>query len=327
LYTQYNNYQVPRIKGTFLLHQLRLLLGNDRFSRTMNAVHDHYRESEMSNSDFITTVENSSDEKLKSFILQWLERDDLPQIIINAEIDSIGDKWQIMLDVSQSGRPWHFLTSVKIVMERESIFHIIEVDDAHKSFTFDTESKPLELVFNALNDIPENHENYFTWANFFDDFHHTKIVYGTKRQIEANHTLALRMSTMLADRYTEELKPVIKDSEISAQDLAENDLIVIGGISENNLMQNLADSLNLLQGKNMFVWRGKKYVRSDDGCFISLPSPFNKEKVVYLFNSNSAMQLYHMTKEWKRIPSWAVYKGDEIVEKGFHENPAFKIKF
>jgi len=36
IYDKYNNYQVPRIKGTYLLHQLRLRLGNDIFSDLMN---------------------------------------------------------------------------------------------------------------------------------------------------------------------------------------------------------------------------------------------------------------------------------------------------
>ncbi len=53
IYTTYNHYQVPRIKGTFVLHQLRLNLGNDIFSQVMNKVHDTFREKEIKTKDFI----------------------------------------------------------------------------------------------------------------------------------------------------------------------------------------------------------------------------------------------------------------------------------
>ena len=35
-------YQLPRIKGTFLLHQLRLRLGNAVFAKKMAAIHDQH---------------------------------------------------------------------------------------------------------------------------------------------------------------------------------------------------------------------------------------------------------------------------------------------
>ncbi len=54
IYTGFNNYQIPRIKGTYLLHQLRLLLGNDVFSKLMLTIHEKYREKEMKTENFIS---------------------------------------------------------------------------------------------------------------------------------------------------------------------------------------------------------------------------------------------------------------------------------
>ena len=56
-YDRYAPYLVPRIKGTFALHQLRLLLGNERFFELMRAIHDRYAEREMSTSEFIAAAE------------------------------------------------------------------------------------------------------------------------------------------------------------------------------------------------------------------------------------------------------------------------------
>jgi hypothetical protein len=75
----------------------------------------------------------------------------------------------------------------------------------------------------------------------------------------------------------------------------------------------------LTWGRNFFVWRGKTYADVDDGFFAAVPNPRNPNRTVYLFAGNSALQLYQMTKRYQSLPSWAVFKGDAVVEKGYHE--------
>jgi hypothetical protein len=281
----------------------------------------------MSTSDFIATAEKVSGIDLDGFIRPWLERDDLPQPSVTAEVTQKEDKWQTEVIISQKNDPYHFLSTLRITTDNSNEYHMVDVKGSGSSFTFVTDEKPVEMRFNVFNDIPVRKTDYFTWSNFFDDFHHTKIVYGTRRRIEANHTLALRFSTMLADRYTEDLMPVIKDSEITADDLKAHDLIIIGNISDNNLMAAVADSFDLDLTKNLFRWQDQLYADALEGVFIALPNPYNTEKAVYLFYSNSALQLYHMTRERKRMPSWAVYHEDDIVDKGYHKNPELTIRF
>ncbi|MGZ3460555.1 MAG: C45 family autoproteolytic acyltransferase/hydrolase, partial [Archangium sp.] len=55
-YSRYGTYAIPRIKGTFLLHQLRLLLGNKSFSKVMGAVHERYANKNITTADFIRTA-------------------------------------------------------------------------------------------------------------------------------------------------------------------------------------------------------------------------------------------------------------------------------
>jgi hypothetical protein len=42
-----------------------------------------------------------------------------------------------------------------------------------------------------------------------------------------------------------------------------------------------------------------------------------KKRVIYLFLANSAMELYHMTKRHQSLPGWALFKGDQIVDRGY----------
>jgi len=327
IYNRYNHYQIPRIKGTYLLHQMRLFLGNDMFSRIMNTVHDSYKESEMSTVDFIKTANKVSGKNLEAFIMQWLSRSDLPVIDIKSELVFENDEWQLQLTVNQTGEPYQFLTTIMIESEEHNKYELLLIEGKQKIFTYTFSEKPERLIFNSLRDVPLDYENYYTWSNYFDDFHTAKIVYGTRRQIEANHTLAHRFNTTLADRYTEELKPVIKDSEITGDDKKNYDLIVLGNPADNSLMDILASRLNIDMRKNMFVWHNKEYTRSDQGLFASFPNPYNPKRTVYLFSANSALQLYQMTRDRNRMLSWAIYKNDEIVEEGFHESDKYIIEF
>jgi hypothetical protein len=314
IYTRYNNYQIPRIKGTYLLHQLRLNLGNDVFSNLMNKLHDSFRGKNISNKDFIKTVNQVSGKDLTAYVNQWITRDDLP--VINFSYTSKDNSVEVK--IKQEGEVYNFVSAVLIKTEGEQIYKTIAVDEKEKIFRFDTSDKVLSVEFNPLNDIPEKKSSYYTWANIFDDWKSAKIVYGTSRQIEANHSLALRFSTALGDRFTEDLIPVIKDNEITKEVLDSSDLIILGSVEDNSLMKRICEETGLKAGNNIFEWNGIIYNRPDDGLYVTIPNPYNPDKVLYLFVANSALELHQMTKIVNRMPQWAVFRGDKITEKGYH---------
>ncbi|HEX2976958.1 MAG TPA: hypothetical protein VHO68_13555, partial [Bacteroidales bacterium] len=256
--------------------------------------------------------------ELKEFISQWIERDDIPDISAKASAKQEGNEWKVDVSVQQKNTPYHFFSTVLIRTEKEQMIKKVEVNGENSSFSFLLKDKPVKVIFNYGNDIPVKNNNYYTFSNFTDDFSNCLIVYGTSRQIEANHTLALRFQKMAADKFTEILLPVKKDCEVSDEELSKNDIVILGNPSENTLMKRIADKLSIKAGKDIFSWNGKTYGSSDDGLFVAYPNPFNNNKTVYLFVTNSSMQLYHMTKNFYRMPSWAIFKKDQIVEKGYH---------
>ncbi len=322
-YDRYGDYRIPRIRGTYALHQLRLYLGNQLFAKVMNHIHDRYREKPMTTANMIAAVEKISKRPVKDFIMQWINRSDQPQATIKLTKNSrTGEKWNIRLLVEQpaSHPAYHFFTTIAVKSANSTSYHKVEISSKSQEVVLEGTGNPRSVIFNAGYDVPLQNENFYTWSNFYDDFQHTLIVYGTNRQDEANHTLAQRFQTRVADRYSEILPPLRKDSEISAAELAQHDLIVIGGVADNSLVNRIIKktTLDLVCGKNYFTWQGKTYGQWDDGLFVVLPNPFNPAKVVYLVIANSALQLYHMTNQVPRLPSWAVFKKDEISEKGNH---------
>jgi hypothetical protein len=327
VYDAYNHYQVPRIRGTFLLHQLRLYLGNETFSRMMNALHRQFKEKPVTNRQLLSLWEKTAGKPLEAFIMQWLNRKTLPQITLRQGLEKTRQGWKVNLTVQQTGQaqPFHFMTTVALETAKEEKWEILEVKQVSQSVSFHLRQKPLRLIFNAGNDLPVPREEFYTFANYFDDFHHTIFVYGTSRQIEANHTLTLRYRDLLADRYTEILPPLKKDSEISEEELASHDLFVLGGIADNALMERLAGKLALVLGKNFFEWQGKSYGEPDDGLFAVFANPFNPQKVVYLVIANSALQLFQMTAAYQKMPSWALFKEGKVVKSGYHPVRGFQF--
>jgi hypothetical protein len=319
VYDVSKHYYIPKIKGVFLLHQLRLLLGNKDFSKMMNDIHDKYISKNITNDNIIETMEKSTGKNLKPFISQWIGRDDMPDIKAECKISNNNKSWNVNLTISQENRPYNLLTSVLIKTNETACYKKIEIKESKQNYSFEVDSEPIEVIINPLIDFPTTDKNCFTFSNFYDDFNNTVIVYGTTREIEANHTLALRFQKATADRFTEILLPVKKDCEIIDHTLKNSDLILLGGSFDNSLTKQLALQAGLKLGNSFFEWNNKIYTDANDGLMLVLPNPYNSSKMVTFIISNSGLQLYQMCKNLPRIPSYAIYKDDQITETGYHK--------
>ncbi len=325
-YDRYGPYLLPRIKGTFALHQLRLLLGNEVFFDIMSTTHDRFRGTEMTTLQFIEVAEEVSGKVLASFVRQWLDRAGLPSSIPSVEVQKITTRRVgPRVDRGQEGTPYRFVTHLEVEVDGKCLLRKVEVDGADPiQLHFD--GRPTRVVFDALHDIPVEHSSFYAWNNFIDEFHDTLIVYGTARQDEANHTMARRWQEMVADTYIEILPPLLKDAEISEDQVATSDLMVMGTLADNYFFNRLPDDLPVAFGRDHFSWMGSDYGASDDGLFLVVPNPWNPAKTMYVMAANSGMQLYHMTRTYHRdIPQWARFKGKEIVDKGYFDRPGFVI--
>jgi hypothetical protein len=326
-YDRYAPYLIPRIKGTFCLHQLRLLLGNETFLELMREVHERYAKRDMRTEDFIATAEEIAGRELDGIIRQWIDRPGLPEIRPSVSVsEAKGGGWDLKIGALQQGRPYRFMTHVEVTTDGGSrSLHRVEIA-GKRAVLVHLDERPVEVLFNALEDVPVAVEHFYTWRNFVDDFHSTLVVYGTSRQIEANHTLARRFQETLANAYVEILPPLVKDSELDAERAASHDLIVLGSTADNSFLAAIAEQLPVRLGRNSFEWMGRHYTRPEDGLFLALPNPFNPERALYLYLANSALQLHQMTRIYRRgLPSWAVFKGDQVEEEGFHRPASFQL--
>jgi hypothetical protein len=328
-YDRYGTYLVPRIKGTFALHQLRLLLGNKTFSQVMKAVHTRYANRNITTADFIKTASEVSKRELRPFLAQWLERSGVPQPRLQASVAKAREGYEVTLKVVQAGTPYHFITAVELHTEKARLLERVEIKGAAESFTFRTADRPVRVVFNPSSDIPVRRERYYTLSHILEEFDHLLFVHGTARQVESGRTLALNYREAVADASVEVLPPLKPDAEVTDQELAERDLVLFGGAEDNVLVARLAAEkrLPVELGRRFFRWQGKTYGRPDDGLALALPNPWNPQRVLYLYVANSGLQLWHMTRTFQRnLQSWALFRGAEVSAKGFHDLDALSLE-
>ena len=327
-YDRYGAYQIPRIKGTFLLHQLRLLLGNAAFAKTMGKVHDTFSNKPMGTEDFIRTASAAAGRDLRPFIRQWVDRDDLPDPKVTATAAKAGDGWDVVVKVTQPGTPYHFLTTVELQGASGSRFERVEVKDGQASFTFHAAAKPARVRFNPGRDLLVPAANPFSLPNQTDAFDRILIVHGTSRQVEANRSLAVNYRDLLADNFTETLLPVWPDAEMTDADLRDHDLVLFGGPEDNATLARLARDypLPVTFGRGSFTFQGHAHTRADEGVAIAFANPLNPKRTVFLYTANSRMQLWHMTHAFQRgLPGWAVYREGEITARGFEPEARFEL--
>jgi hypothetical protein len=327
-YDRYGAYGVPRIRGTFALHQLRLAVGNATFSRIMRAAVERSAGKPIGTAGFLAIASEVAGRDVRPVVAPWIERADVPDPAVSASAARAGDAWTVTVKVTHA-RPWRYAAAVALSGAKTARYERVQVDGAEQVFTFTTKERPLRVRFDAAADVPVRRDGGVALTSLLDDFSALLWVRGTSREPEANRTLALLWRDVVADAFVEVLPPVASDAEASDADLAAHDLVVVGGPADNAVAARMAErwTLPLQAGKGWFRWQGRTYARPDDGIAVAFPNPWNPARTAYLWLANSKVQSWRMLRAWQRnVPSWALWKEGEVASKGWLGDERLDVK-
>ncbi|MCC6130827.1 MAG: hypothetical protein IT186_12965 [Acidobacteria bacterium] len=319
-YDRYGPYVIPRVKGVFALHQLRLAMGTKEFLAFMRKFHEDFRHKPVTTAAFVEAASKAAGKDVKPLLTAWLDRTGFPAIRVSATRLEAGSAkgWTVKLSTSQPSGGYRLHATVEIETARKRLVLPIEIQPGEGAIELSVSEKPERVTVNGGRDYPVPIENSYQYGSFADEFENTWIVYGTSRQTEANRTLAERLQSTLADGFSDVLAGLAKDSEVSDEGIGKANVILIGSPSDNCLISRLPKSLPVDFGTGTFTFRGKTYASGEDGLFLALPNPANPKKFLFLFAANSVLELHHMTKTYRAgLPSWAVFKGEDVVEQGY----------
>lgn len=328
-YTRYAPYRVARVKGTFALHQLRLQLGTEPFLKLMRTVHERYADKEIATADFLAVAREVTGRDVAPILTPWLERTGFPAPAPRVSYAKDGKGWRVTVTVTQpAADAYPLATSVEIETAAARVRHPLLLSGPSTSATFRVAEKPVAVRFDPGYDLALARSRWAAWAHVTERWPESLVVHGTTRADEAQHTLARNFQTVLADNFSEELIPVVKDVEVSAEQLATRDLILLGGPADNALtarvLAALGEQVPAAFGDGHFRFRGATHGRGDEGLFLALPSPFAPDRLVYLFAANSALELHEMTRTYTPgLPAWVLYRGEKATARGYFDEPAF----
>jgi hypothetical protein len=321
-YGRYGAYQIPRIRGVFALHQLRLHLGNAAFAKAMRAAHGRFAGKAASTAEILKALSEGAGKDVAPILKPWLERADLPAPKVRARVEKVGGAYDVNVEVEQSGFTYPFVAFASLETEKGARLERLDVKGGGATFHLRSEARPTRLVFNAGNDLPLSRANFWVPGNLLDDWSATLLVFGTAREVEAQRTLALNYREALADNMTEVLLPLKPDAEVDDADLAASDLVVFGGPADNGIAARLQAEgrLPFEAGPGWFTWQGRTYGRPDDGLLAAFPNPWNPKRMLVFVLANSRVQQWAMTKTIPRgLPGWTVYRGADVKGKGHAE--------
>jgi hypothetical protein len=325
-YDRYAPALVPRIKGAFALHQLRLLSGNKAFFAFMKAFHARHRGQEVTTAQFLAAAGESLGRDVEADLRPWLDRTGVPDPAPTVDVAPQGKEWHVTVRTTQPAGAYRLASTLAVEAGDERHLFPVVVEGAKSTATFTVPQKPRRVVFDALADFPAATGRHHAFSSFAEDFTRTLIVYGTGRQVEANHTLALRFQQVLADAFSEILPPVVQDAEADEARLAAHDLFVLGDPRDNALLSRLFPQLPVEAGPGFFRFQGATYADERDGLYLALPSPFAPQRVLHVLLANSPLQLHEMTKTYRAgLPAWAVFRGEKVEQEGHFPPERFDL--
>ena len=318
---------VPRIKGVFALHQLRLLAGNPAFFAFMKSFHAGQRGQQVTTASFLAAASKALGRDVEADLLPWLEQPGTPDPRPQASVATRGAESRVTVRVTQAGPAWRLATTVAVETDSTRQLFPMTLAGASSEATFVVSGQPRRVVFDALADVPVATSRQHAFSSFAEDFSRTLVIYGSGRQIEANRTLALRFQSTLADGFSETLPGVVADGELDEKALAEHDLFVLGDPRDNALLSRLLPALPVQAGAGWFRFRGRTYADERDGLYLALPSPFAGDRVLHVLLTNSPLQLHEMTKTYRAgLPAWAVFRGEKVEREGHFPVERFEIE-
>jgi hypothetical protein len=247
----------------------------------------------------------------------WLDRTGPAEPVPTVDVAPQGREWRVTVGATQPEGAYRLAATVAVEAEKTRHLFPFVLKGPKATATFTVPAKPSRVVFDALSDVPVATDRRFSFSSFADDFASTVIVYGTGRQVEANHTLALRFQSVLADAFSEILPPVVQDAGMDEAALVAHDLFVLGDPRDNMLLARLLPQLPVEAGPGFFRFQGTTYADERDGLYLALPSPVAPQRVLHVLLANSPLQLHEMTKTYRAgMPAWAVFRGEKIEKEG-----------
>jgi len=211
-------------KSSMFFHMLKNRLGPEVFTDSLRDFYIRLKHKTGGWSDLQTSFESVSGMELNDFFSQWLDRNDVPEILIQQPEIRNNDGYPVVsfTVVQKNDTPYTLKLPVIIKTPTEEIQKILSVNDSPSTFEIPLASIPETLIIDPGYDIMRSlspSELPATWSRFSGAVNKIAIL-----SSENDRTL---YSSFLEQLEADEVHILLQD-EVTDKDLAENSLLFIG---------------------------------------------------------------------------------------------------
>ena len=160
-------------RSAMLFHELKLRVGEESFYQSLQDFYRQYKNKTASWLQIQQAFENRSGQDLAVFFRERLERNDLPELVIEEIATADGPEGTTLsFSVRQKGSPYELVLPVTIRTLETEISFLQPLKGKKTVISRAMMSQPLELVIDSEYDLmrrPSKEERYPSWSRFLAD--------------------------------------------------------------------------------------------------------------------------------------------------------------
>ncbi len=302
-------------KGVMVFHMLRKQLGEEDFWGTLR---DLYRErlfKATSWTDFQQAFEIRGRRPLQTFFDQWVLQKGAPQFYLEAiQSKQTDDFWKIEGRIVQQEPAFSFDLNLMLQSASNEVYKTIRVADKEIPFQMIAKSRPIRLVADPDCDVMRRlfPEEIPPAINALKSSTSVLAVLSADLGPAAKTATRTLILSLGLKNYQ-----LAEESDVSCDQLLENDLLIVGYPQDKSLFRRLPEQLAIYQ--KSFILDEKIYDRSSDVFFGVFHHPFAQDRIAALFFPLSPQQADTVARKITHYGkySYLAFRDGQNRHKGF----------
>jgi hypothetical protein len=294
-------YDIASGKGVLVLNELRAILGDDTFVRTMDAYGREHAGQQVTSADFQAAAEKAAGRKLEVFFDYWLHKTGLPKLkLVTAMLreptkekatmsnQPVDAGYVVSGTLTAEGGPLPASLEVTLESADDEVTQNTSIDPKTGDFRLETRDKPLRVIVDKYGRAARANGGAVGIYSFAPQIDQTIIVFGTMDDAAANLAAAKDLQKSILEAWYNLSIPIKSDSEVSDEELKTHHIILIGRPATNKITARFASTLPIAFGKQSFSVRGKTYAHSATALIAAGANSLNDHYGVTLIAGLSA---------------------------------------
>jgi hypothetical protein len=269
-------YRIAAGKGVLALHELRGLLGGEKFALLMEKFGRSHAGQAVATTDFMEFITREGGQSTNGFFDFWLNQPGLPSLSFGSQPPKAvlsGGYHVAGTLVRPAGLP-KGRVELTVETDTDEVTQVVELNGDATAFRVEVPRKPRRLVVDKYGWAIGPARSAFGLQSWAGEVARTLIVYGTADDEAANREAAEALRQLIRARRNNHTLRVVADRDAAPDDLKSHHLLVVGRPATNTVAARCAESWPVSFGRNSARVRGGTYAHPGTVVLAAGPNPF-----------------------------------------------------